>query len=84
MNCKPGDLALVINQSSAHPNRDKIVQITKRSDLFPDSWVTNPVLRCYLGMEIHWKDCSLRPIRDTPSEDETLQWAPVPGERVTA
>ena len=27
---------------------------------------------------------SLRPIRDTPGKDESLQWAPVHSERVTA
>jgi len=29
-------------------------------------------------------DANLRPIRDTPGEDETLQWAPLPSEKVAA
>ena len=36
------------------------------------------------GKKSLFYDKFLRPIRDTPGEDETLQWAPVPGERVTA
>lgn len=29
-------------------------------------------------------DVNLRPIRDNPGEDETLQWAPVPGQTAPA
>lgn len=33
---------------------------------------------------LHCSDAQIRPIRDTPGEDETLLWAPVPGVPVTA
>ena len=85
MNCKAGDLAVIVSGSAFRKHFGRIVTVTKlyKSDIFllwhlsesldgnPDGWLLVP-------------DKCLRPIRDTPGEDESLQWAPVPGERVTA
>ena len=38
----------------------------------------------FWGNQVFINDENLRPIRDTPGEDETLTWAPAPGERVAA
>ena len=34
--------------------------------------------RYRVGEEVHCADRNLRPLRDGPGEDETLQWCPLP------
>jgi hypothetical protein len=108
MNCKPGDLAVIIRESKRKIGvLGKIVEVlylAPRNDfLLPDGckhigagaglpmWVvkfatpvqvelSNKRFRntCYAAVA----DAVLRPIRDQPGEDESLQWAPVPGRKV--
>ena len=82
MNCKPGDLAIIVAAASQKQHIGKIVKCLSVYD--GDAWNTDPELKGVSGRCCAWYDAHLRPIRDTPGEDETLQWAPVPGERVTA
>lgn len=82
MNCKPGDLAMIVSIESPY-HRGKIVTVVRVSNMFDDSWVCDPDLEDAEGVGIDWADCALRPIRPTDGEDETLQWAGKPNE-VTA
>jgi hypothetical protein len=82
MNCKPGDLAVVVavrgadQKNKAHIG--KIVTAAERID--GNEWKTEPLLIDLEGYFswISLDDSELRPIRDNDGEDETLQWAPVP------
>lgn len=85
MNCKPGDLAIVV--MSLAGNEGKIVRCIrlvpggKRWKEFGlcDTWETDTMLPNIAGYENNlMRDAQLRPIRDNDGEDETLQWAPVP------
>ena len=80
MNCKPGDLAVIVG---CHPNQKytlgHICTIIRRSD-HPQTgepgWHFEPPVRltdnnCTL-------DAYLRPLRDQPGDDETLTWAGKP------
>lgn len=84
MNCKPGDLAVVVNASEVPANAGKIVRVTH----------INPLVLALFG-KLFWEfegelladdgspcdlvdDTVLRPIRDNDGEDETLTWAGKP------
>ena len=76
LNCKPGDLAVIVGgvcpQFFGH-----VVTVIKRCDVYPDSWDTDPPK--YLDgfrLPMSIADKTLRPIRDNDGEDETLQWVP--------
>ena len=88
MNCKPGDLAVVV-QSDTGINLGKVVQVvclhdSETHDLDGVSfrrpqgprWVIDPALRASDGRPLFtYKDIGLRPIRDQPGEDEMLRIA---------
>ncbi len=90
MNCKPGDLAVVVK--SAAGNEGKIVRCIRLlgrgvtvgplGDTFADwIWEIDSQLPDWsggMGRDIH--DSALRPIRENDGEDESPQWAPVPQE----
>ena len=95
MNCKAGDLVRFVG-ANVH-NRPNLfgwfgVVVKYTEDQYGQKcWEVNPALpggsifarnSMYHGKLV--QDAHLRPIRDTPGLDESLQWAPVPGERVTA
>ena len=75
MNCKQGDLAVVIRPPQSKPEwLGRIVKITEPSKRKPGWWAVEPG---------PWKraiciDANLRPIRDQPGDDETLTWAGKP------
>jgi len=81
MNCKQGDLAIVMSGASSGvvvicvapycgPWRDSSYQL---------GWeIDRPLLKSSGKREKYFADRHLRPIRDTPGEDETLQWLDVP------
>jgi hypothetical protein len=86
MNCKPGDLAILVRarRKSLQPLVGQIHrchEVTHPPGCEPH-WRFDPPLRLPSGEKVAWGDSSLRPIRDQPGEDETLQWAPVPGQKV--
>lgn len=80
MNCKPGDLAVVI-RSKCSDHIGMLVTVVGPA-LIPElgMWTIEPVKPIPCPSPFGWKcrDSSLRPIRDQPGQDETLTWAPVP------
>ena len=83
MNCKPGDLAIVVH--SHNNNHGRIVQCIRLVDFSFQlgefsSWMTEPMLMNSQGVLVPIPDYQLRPIRDPgeDAQDETLQWLPVP------
>jgi hypothetical protein len=96
MNCKKGDLAVVVR--SSHGNEGKVVRcvqfIPAFRRIFADGssqttagWEIDPRLASFDGPDACWAapDECLRPIRDPGDDatDETLTWLPVPT-KVTA
>lgn len=88
LNCKPGDLAIVVNSKSSP---DCIGLITRVVSYLPDvtgdpAWIVDPPLhdgRLFNGLERPgnwWMDAALRPIRDQDGEDEILRIAGKPQE----
>lgn len=93
MNCKPGDLAVMVYSTCG--NEGKIVRcevyIGDVLALWPDgtertlvdAWRLDQPVRGFDGRFTNLTpDAWLRPIRDNDGEDETLQWAPVPHKEV--
>ena len=91
MNCKPGDMAIVV--SSRMGNEGKVVTCLK---LRPYSnLLLGPVWETDNHSILSWTlsggyeklntipDCLIRPLRDSDGTDETLSWIDVPSE-VTA
>jgi hypothetical protein len=84
MNCKPGDLAIVVRCPDEAYEIGKIVTCLRREDfLGVPAWRIDPPLRTVTKgdwmVEGSWiEDACLRPIRDNPGKDETLDWCPVP------
>lgn len=77
MNCKLGDLAVIVR--SAVGNEGLIVEVIAMSELRPQyDWIVKATraIRWQSGQickEGHAKDSSLRPIRDNDGEDEMLR-----------
>lgn len=97
MNCKPGDLAIVVRSYAG--NEGKIVRCVRLlseaqlwegpgidSLISPDWEVDLPLRNCGGGMQSSIPDCLLRPIRDPGDDavDETLLRLPSPRQEVTA
>jgi len=85
MNCKQGDLAIVIaavwDMSTIGRVVTCIQHVPKGFETKEQRAAGNDVWLVSDGREkwLHG-DSRLRPIRDNDGEDETLQWAPVPKE----
>ena len=97
MNCRPGDLAIIIR--SQNGNAGRIVEVMRPTVSRAGWWVVQMVGRpgsarnigdeaiasnLFERQRASIQDANLRPIRDSPGEDETLKWMPVPQEKVTA
>ena len=89
MNCQKGDLAVIVSGL----NQGRFMFVLEASVYGADYWFVKvlggPLEGTESGKKVflrkgHIEDNRLRPLRDTPGDDETLRWAPVPGERVTA
>lgn len=85
MNCKPGDLAIVV----IGKNSGKVftcLEYIKGDILNPegnldnvDIWRTDCLFEDWTGSSDEYiEDELIRPIRDQPGEDESLTWAKVP------
>lgn len=86
MNCKKGDLAVYVGKSKSQVGKIvTCVSFGGSKTLLADHWYVEPhIVRDRDGKLCGYvKDASLRPIRPTDGEDETLQWAGKPKE-VTA
>lgn len=86
MNCKPGDLAVIV-RSHDRRNVGKLVRVLRTYPRAEASWwiSSDSVLHGIysdwpVGAEVGMFDSHLRPIRDpgADAQDETLQWLPVP------
>lgn len=85
MNCKQGDLAMVVRVSHAVNNWAlgqivRCVSYEKLSDI--DGWrLEEGITHADSTLEWYWiADFCLRPIRDNEGEDEILRIAGIPGE----
>ena len=76
MNCRPNDLAIVVD-GLPKKNIGRIVRVLKL-----ETYLGHPLWRVDGDKRLFDDDC-LRPIRDEPGADETLTWCDVPSE-VTA
>lgn len=86
MNCKQGDLAVVVRSWAG--NEGRIVRCVRLATFgeiltagFRDvpTWVIDQKMPSRMGFKVHLaEDEKLRPVRDSPGEDETLRWAEVP------
>ncbi len=87
MNCKQGDLAMIVYSKCSPELIGSIVRCVR----FEPGPTGKPAWRIdrklHSGKQVRpgltvegdwWEDSTLRPIRDQPGEDETLTWAPVP------
>jgi hypothetical protein len=95
MNCKPGDLAVIVSARYS-TNIGALVEVLRpyvEGEILPGqiasyytigpTWVVKAVSRpIFVGIDKHQQiaaraDSTLRPIRDNPGQDETLDWAPI-------
>ena len=78
MNCKRGDLAIVvnvINRKHAHRIGAIVTCVEIICDVWGRTgWVVKPELEECIGVA----DTCLRPIRPSEGQDETLSWKDVP------
>jgi hypothetical protein len=88
MNCKQGDLAVIVRSMAG--NEGKLVEVLRQSVAYGPGWWTvrsmSGPCRNHLGVysqEGQIEDSRLRPLRDNDGEDEILRIAGKPQE-VTA
>lgn len=85
LNCRPGDLAVVIHGK----NIGLFVNVIESSVFFgPTYWLVESIGRAGTSVnpqghrvvqhKSNIEDCRLRPLRDNPGQDETLTWIDVP------
>lgn len=72
MNCKPGDLAVIVQDEYGH-HEGKVVLVVRRSPVIADGWVVTPELRDLEGWDCHPCDKHLRPIRPGDISDEEVR-----------
>lgn len=87
MNCKPGDLAVLIRSEWAPQCVGQITRCVERRDYYgAPGWTVDPPFRHALrDVDPAWTlDSSLKPIRDPgdDAQDETLNWLPVPTKEI--
>lgn len=80
MRCKAGDLAVTVGDPSGRFN-GMIVTCVRFAGSIPcgthsDYWEIDRILSGCKAPYV--SDSKLRPLRDNPGQDETLQWAPAP------
>lgn len=86
MQCKVGDLAIVVNDYENPDNNGALLRILLRAGPgwgIPADWIGEPlssfsfpgrVIRSGQGT-VMYRDCELKPLRDGDGEDQTHQWA---------
>jgi hypothetical protein len=79
MNCKPGDLAVIVKPGTTHRNLGKLVVV--KNLLWDDMWNVEALSPCHKenGRYETWgfiEDHRLRPLRDPGDDavDETILW----------
>jgi len=70
MNCKPGDLAVVVRTGRAYRHfLGRVVTVKRACRVFPESWDCDPPF-IVDGLEASVRDSGLRPIRDQPGNEQ--------------
>lgn len=92
MNCKQGDLAIVV-RSVLGSSLGLVLRCTRLAPAsglrnldgsfeYGPVWETDNYGPALCGNTHNlWLDADLRPLRDEPGEDETLQWAGLPQDK---
>jgi hypothetical protein len=89
MNCKQGDLAVIVRSRAGNEGRfvtclrlaskDELARAGYWLHIDKPCWILDAAINVTGGgQESIGLDEWMRPIRDNDGEDETLQWAPVP------
>ena len=81
MNCREGDLAVVVRSHAGNEGRIvRCVRLVMGNGAlgYGPRWVTEPPLYSDLGWVVPPLDVCLRPIRDNDGEDESFSWAGKP------
>lgn len=79
MNCKPGDLAVVVRSKIGNHGAICIVVKCDPCKRKEHAWVIDIKRPLPKGKKYWWIfDSQIRPLRDNPGQDETLQWINVP------
>ena len=81
MNCKEGDLAVIVRSSYANEGRIVVCLglvrgVIYKDGLIADSWRVEP-WSDGIRFFTHVPDSALRPIHDNPGADESLSWCDV-------
>lgn len=85
MNCKPGELAVVVRSDAGHEG--VVCRVLRFVGELPgwegnDRWETDHQhAGLFGGITNTFRDSRLRPLRDNDGKDETLTWAPVPAKK---
>ena len=91
MRCKPGDLAIVVNDIEMPINNGALVRVLKKAD--PDDYNCPEIewecealstIRHDCGYVVQpgedgvgYRDRELRPLKPSTKQDETLTWKPI-------
>jgi hypothetical protein len=83
MNCKPGDIAIVVRAGATAENVGKLVEVIGPSAAYPGWWTVQSLSGWLAGasgraMAGNIEDHRLRPLRDSDGDDETLTWVGKP------
>ena len=91
MQCKLGDLAIVVNDFEHPINNGCLLMIVAKAPLgafaIPADWIGRPLSTFeFNGRKqspggqgiVVYRDVELRPLRDSDGQDETLVWAGLP------
>lgn len=77
MNCKEGDLAIVIRNHNGHTGTVLRCVKLHPETIIGATWITDQTRVNLVGKSSNlWFDRDLRPLRDNPGEDESLTWCP--------
>lgn len=77
MNCKPGDLAIVLRANETPEHVGKILTVVRlhNGDWPEPHWLTEPEFLHSCGNPLVFADSDLRPLRPDEGEDEILRIA---------
>jgi hypothetical protein len=88
LNCKPGDFAVIVRVRTLTQNLGALVECVEFVGGPENEWrcktlspLQGTFRMCPAGGIGRIRDGSLRPIRDSDGEDETLQWLDVPNKQ---
>lgn len=96
MQCRPGDIAVVVNDFEYPENNGALLRIDRPAlpsqfDI-PADWVGEPLSTFRFGTSVIapgkgivvYRDSELKPLRDDKGEDQTIAWAGLPASLLPA